>query len=304
MSGDTSAVAQLTGIVQDFADEAGGPPTLGELLEILGWGVPAGSAALTGQVPVPLAFKAKLKGNKRYESGRPSRTAELNDSVFVAASDLLTELAETAAARAGAPVTAAGLAAEITTLLKQTDVRLDDAETAAVASLTADVPKRKLPKPQRGDLLAIPAQAGGWHLALVLERNRIGTALGLVRGVRTVPRVTGDRTEVVRRPVFHTDDEQVSAGIWKTAGHDERLLELFPGAPEIYHSTEFDWPGVDLGEFGAAESADAGELRLIGKDEAEDVGLLDGTYRQSWMSEHLQELLDEGKLPGVGPSGR
>ncbi|MGW7361843.1 hypothetical protein ACWGI8_00075 [Streptomyces sp. NPDC054841] len=300
---DVSTASQLTGIVADFAEEVGGPPTLGELLEILGWGAPAESEALAQPLPVPLTLKAKLKGNRRYQSGRPSRTGELNDAVFVAASDLLTELAEGAAARDGAPVTPAGLAAEITAVLRESAVELDDVEAGAVLSLTADVPKRKPQKPKRGDLLAIPAKEGGWHLALVIDRNRFGTALGLLRGTRAVPKVVEERPDVVSRPVFHTDDEQVVAGVWKTVGREESLLGLFPGDPEIYHGTEFDWPG-DLGEFGAAESAEAGELRLIGKDEAREVGLTDGTYRQSWMSEHLQELLDDGALPGMGPAER
>ncbi|MDQ0941067.1 hypothetical protein [Streptomyces sp. V1I1] len=45
---------------------------------------------------------------------------------------------------------------------------------------------------------------------------------------------------------------------------------------------------------------ETGGLRLIGKQEAEEVGLLDGTYRQAWMSEYLQELLADGMLPGPG----
>jgi hypothetical protein len=52
------------------------------------------------------------------------------------------------------------------------------------------------------------------------------------------------------------------------------------------------WPGVDLGEFGAAESP-AGIIRLIGAQEAREVGLLGGAYQQTYMGEVLQQLLDD-----------
>jgi hypothetical protein len=38
-------------------------------------------------------------------------------------------------------------------------------------------------------------------------------------------------------------------------------------------------------------------LRLITKEEAEEVGLLNNTYRQTYMSPYLQELLDEDEAP-------
>ncbi|MET7716948.1 hypothetical protein [Streptomyces sp. NPDC005407] len=61
-------------------------------------------------------------------------------------------------------------------------------DAQAVVSLAADVPRRRPARPRRGDLLAIAAKPDVWYLALVLERNRIGTALGLLRGLLPVPR--------------------------------------------------------------------------------------------------------------------
>jgi hypothetical protein len=283
----------LSGLVTDLAEQFGGQPSLAELLEVLGWSVPAEDDALTGGFPVPLKLTAKVKGNRRYESERPSRTGELNDAAFVDASAFLSLLAEQAAARTGELVSPAVLAADIATVLKTSGTRLADLGADEVVSLRADVPKRK-PKAQPGDVLAIPAAAGGYHLASVVDRNRFGTALGLLRGTVGFPRLGGATPAVLRRHCFHTDDEQVAAGVWKIVGHDEGLRELFPRPSEIYHGTDLEWPGVDLGEFGAAEPAQ-GELRLIAEDEAREVGLIDGSYRQSYLSEHLQQALDDAK---------
>ena len=57
MTDSMPMTAQLTGIAGDFAEEAGGPPTLGELLEILGWGASAASESMAAP-PVPLVLEA------------------------------------------------------------------------------------------------------------------------------------------------------------------------------------------------------------------------------------------------------
>lgn len=288
----------LSGLVTDLAEQLGGQqPSLAELLEVLGGSVPAEDEVLADGFQVPLKLSAKVKGNRRYEGERPSRTGEFNDSAFVDASAFLSLLAEQAAARTGELVTPAVLAADIAAVLKTSGTRLADIGADEVVSLKADVPKRK-PKVQPGDVLAIPAAAGGYRLASVVDRNRFGTALGLLRGTAEFPRIGGGTPAVRWRHCFHTDDEQVAAGVWKIVGHDEGLRELFPRPSEIYHGTDLEWPGVDLGEFGAAESAQ-GELRLITEDEARGVGLIDGSYRQSYVSEYLQQALDDDKADGT-----
>ena len=70
------------------------------------------------------------------------------------------------------------------------------------------------------------------------------------------------------------------------------MLASFPANPEVYHKPNA-WPGiVDTGEFGAAETGD-GKMRFIDADEARDVGLVDGTYRQTYPAVYLQEVLDD-----------
>lgn len=282
----------LTRLVTDLAEQLGGQPSLAELLEVLGWSIPPDDNIGTGSFPVPLKLRAKVQGSRRYESERPSRTCELNDSAFVDASAFLLLLAEQAAARTGEPVSPTMLVAGIAAALETSGIRLADIAADEVVGLEADAPQRK-PKVRPGDVLAIPAAAGGYHLASVVDRNHFGTALGLLRGTAVFPTLGGETPVVLRRHCFHTDDEQVAAGVWKIVGHDESLRELFPCPSEIYHGTDLRWPDVDLGEFGAAESAQ-GELRLITEDEAREVGLIDGSYRQSLLSEHLQQALDDG----------
>ncbi|MFF3034788.1 hypothetical protein ACFVS7_27740 [Streptomyces rubiginosohelvolus] len=288
-----AAGEELSGLVTGIAEQLEGPPSLAELLEVLGWSVPAEDEALMGSFPVPLRLSAKVKGGRWYGSERPSRVGDLNDSAFVDASSFLSLLAEQAAARTGELVSPAVLAADIAAVLKTSGTRFADIEAYDVATLKADVPKRKL-KPQPGDVLAIPAAAGGYRLAAVVDRNRFGTALGLLHGTVAFPRLGSETSFVLRRHCFHTDDEQVAAGVWKIVGRDDGLRELFPCPSEIYHGVDLEWPGVDLGAFGAAESAE-GQLRLLDENEAREVGLLDGSYRQSYMSEHLQQVLDDDK---------
>ncbi|WP_455358731.1 hypothetical protein [Streptomyces sp. SYSU K21746] len=282
----------LLAISADFVEQVGSRPTLGELLEILGWAAPAQSEFVTDALAVPLKFKAKAKGNRRYEEGRDSRVGELNDSVFVGAADLLASLAESSAAVHRQPVSASVFASSVALALKASAIPLLDANSKDVLSLAVDLPKRKR-KPRIGDTLSIPAKGSGYHLAVILARNAFGTALGLFLGTFPLPRVVAaDRDAVLPHPVY-TDEHLIGSGLWNIVGHNDDLLELFPAKPEIYHAPDLTVPGVELGEFGAAETAD-GEMRLLGAYEARDVGLTDGTYQQGYVGEELQRLLDDG----------
>jgi hypothetical protein len=53
--------------------------------------------------------------------------------------------------------------------------------------------------------------------------------------------------------------------------------------------------GDRFGDYGGAGSQD-GPKRLISKEEAAAVGLLDGTYRQTHVSEYFQEALNDGRF--------
>ena len=157
------------------------------------------------------------------------------------------------------------------------------------------MPKKRIAGPKPGDVLAIAAADGGCHMAVVVVLNRFGTALGLFHGTSAQGRLDLDldlRRAPRKYPVY-AGSNLVLDGTWKIADHNDGLLALFPSDPPIYHRPNA-WPGIaDTGEFGAAETAD-GTLRLIGPDEAREVGLLDGTYRHpTHHAAQLQKLLDD-----------
>ncbi|WP_432066372.1 hypothetical protein [Streptomyces sp. C10-9-1] len=272
---------KLAALSNEFAAQVGKRPSLGELLELLGW-------ASHGVYPAPLAFKAKLKGGRRYSGLSRSLVGELNDSTFIDAASFLASIAEGAS---GQPLSPSGLASSLVLTLKESGISLEDVAGEEVAELTVDTAKKPA-KPRIGDVLAIPVSGGEYRMASVVARNRFGTALGFLRGRFSVPRpVSGERLAARQFPIY-TDDRLVATGAWRVVGHDESLLSLFPAEPEIYHAPDLRWPGIDLGEFGAAEKP-SGEIRLIGIDEARAVGLLDGTYRQSYLGEFLEQFMED-----------
>jgi hypothetical protein len=280
----------FAGVVADFAAEVGGAPTLAEFLEVLGWAIPTNSDAVDGTFPRPLKLTATLKGNKRYGGDKPSRVPELNDHVFEDARALNVTVAEQIRNTAGAPATPQQFASAILQILRTGKASLADVDAEDLRKLTPEGVGKRAVKLARGDVLAIPVRDGS-RLAVVITKNRFGTAIGLFEGVSSHGRPSAD---ILRRPVkypVYTEESQVKNGIWKVVDHDENLLSHFPAEPEIYHKPGA-WPGIDTGEFGAAETADS-QLRLIGADEAGEVGLRDGTYRQTVPAAYLQKLLTD-----------
>jgi hypothetical protein len=274
-------VPKLAALSNEFAEQVGKRPSLGELLELLGW-------ASHGIYPAPLAFKVKLKGGRRYSGLSRSLVGELNDSAFVDAASFLTSIAE---GTNGRPLAPSELASSLALALKDSGISLEDVAGEEVVELTVDTAKKPA-KPRIGDVLAIPASGGGYRMASVVARNRFGTALGFLRGRFSVPRPASRERLMARQSPIYTDDRLVSTGAWRVVGHDENLLSLFPVEPEIYHAVDLQWPGIDLGEFGAAEKPN-GEIRLIKIDEARAVGLLGGTYRQSYLGEFLEQFMED-----------
>jgi hypothetical protein len=284
------AAACLADVASDFGEEIGGPPTLAEFLEVLGWAVPVNSEATDGSFPQPLTFKAKLKGNKRYGSDRPSRVCGLNDGVFVDATDCLVALAEQLSAADGTLVSPQRFAAALFQVLQSGKIALADVTGEDVSRLTAEPSKQRGAKP--GDVLAIPAHPGGYRMAVVVTRNRFGTALGLFQGRSPQGRLSPGLREAPRKYPVYTEESQVKNGTWRIVGHDESLLALFPADPPIYHRPNA-WPGiVDTGTYGGAETAD-GSMRFIDADEAREVGIQDGTYHSSRSAAFLQKALDD-----------
>lgn len=276
-------------VAAEMADELGGPPTLAEFLEVLGWSVPTNSDATDGTLTHPSRFTATLVGRKPYRSDTPSRVANLDDGVFADAGEHLNALAERARVEDGTPVDGKRLAAAVLEELRGGRVILADVEPDDLRGLTVETPKKRIAKPRLGDVVAIPAAAGGYHPAVVLGRNRFGTALGLFAGTSPNGRV-GRLRNAPRHPVY-TEESLIKNGTWPVVDHDDSLRELFPADPPIYHRPNA-WPDVDTGEFGTAETA-AGTLTPISEDEAREIGLTDGTYRQTSHAAFLQKQLDE-----------
>ena len=235
-------------------------------------------------------FQATLSGGRPYESPRDSRVAELNDAPFVEASDLLSAVIGELSPE-GSTVSGGSLARALLPMVR--GELFADVEGSEIAKLTAHGIKWSK-RPLIGEVIAIPLAGGRYKVGVIVARNRFGVAIGLLRGEFTYPRAAIRDAGAVGRPIY-TDDELIADGMWLTLGRNDSLLKLFPDSPEIYHWPEPLIPGVDLGEFGAAESPDGG-LRLLGKHEASAVGLLDGRYQQAYMSDHLQNLLSQGKV--------
>ena len=286
------ASSGLAEIAAEFAAALNGPLTLAEFLELLGWAVPSGSEAIDGMFPEPLRFKVVLRGNKPYRSDRASRVHDLDDHPFDAAGEHNRVLVERMCAAGGAPVTPQQFASAILQVLRTGHILLADVKPEDIRKLTADVPRKRIVKPRPGDVLAIPARNGGYHMAVVIiAQNRFGMALGLFRGISADGRLDAGLRRSPRKYPLYTGTNLIADGTWKITDHDDSLLAPFPSDPPIYHRPNV-WPGiVDTGEFGAAETADS-TLRLIEPDEAREVGLQDGTYQQVILPEYLQKLLD------------
>lgn len=278
-----SPVTGLEALVADIAEELeGGMPTLGGLLEVLGWSAPP-------YVALPLSYKVALENGKRYKKPADDIAGELSDAIFTDASDLLARIAPRD--DEGDPKSAAlTLDAALTKLLQDSDIEFKDVRGGQVAGVTL-APTKRPARPKPGTVLAIPAAGGGYRLASVITRNRFGTALGIVDGVVAIPSVGAAKGMPVLPRPFYTDDRAVADGTWRVVGHDDALRMRFPQDPEIYHESPSPFPGVNVGEFGAAETAD-GSMRLIDADEAREVGL-GVDYRQGLMSETLQAMLDK-----------
>jgi hypothetical protein len=282
----------LSEVAAQFADEFDGPPTLAEFLELLGWAIPMNSDAIDGMWAEPLRFKVVLLGHKPYRSDAASRVPDLDDHLFEDARDHHRVLVERMRAASGAPVTPQQFAYAILHVIQSGRITLADVEAKDIKNLKADLSKKTVAKPKPGAVLAIPASDGGYHMAVVLAHNRFGMALGLIRGTSAQGRLDAGLRGAARKYPVHTSRDLVADGTWKVVQHDESLLALFPSDLVIYHRPNA-WSGIDTGQFGAAETAD-GTLRMIGPDEAREVGLHDGTYRQTCHAAYLQKRLDDG----------
>ncbi|MFC4556423.1 hypothetical protein [Georgenia faecalis] len=277
-----AATAELAGLAQTVAEGLGGPPRLAELLEVLGWGAASLGDDLDAPPPVPVELRPRLRRGATPAEG-PSRAGDLGDAPVVDAGDLLGRLAARLRDSEGRPTLE-----DLATLVGQglrglPPGTLADVDPGDVTSVTV----RTVTAPQRaavGDVVAIPATDGTYHLGVVLDRNVFGTALGLFRGTHA-PRPPAPGAPAAAHAVY-TDDEAVADGHWRVVGHDENLIVGFPDAPEVLHRPGA--PGV--GPYGAAERPD-GALRDLGEDEARERGVLAPDFQQIYAGRQLERHL-------------
>ncbi|MFD1365177.1 hypothetical protein [Actinoplanes sichuanensis] len=279
---------RLRRVISSYQDDIGGLPTLGEFLEIIGLALLSVSEG--GDLPAGVAGFSAEVGRKRYQPQRDSRVPELNDAIFAETASFLVAVG----AVRGRATSPDEFAAAVLDVLQDDDVAFEDVRGPDVSRLAAVV-SRSTVRPRVGDILAIRVRESGYRMAVVTARNRFGTAIGLFGRPAAIPRLTAASIDSAATRSVYTDDQLIISGKWKVVGHDERLLSSFPSDPDIYHGPDPIFPNVDLGDFGAAESP-SGTLRKVAKSEAEEVGLLNDSYRQAFVSEHLHQLLVSGEI--------
>ncbi len=279
------AARLLVRVTEAIAAELDGPPTLGDVLAVLDWSVPNGSEHMA-KTPVPVTFRAKVKGNKWYKA--PDRDVVLDDGAYVEAVELLGFLAARGSAVSGQQTTAEDLASYLLQVLKAARPAFADVDEVADLQVKVAKGRRKF---QVGDVIGVPAGKGGYHFAVIVAVDNWGPAVGLLQGVHASPQLgPADGYRARHVPVYPGQD-LIQDGTWPIVGHDENLLALFPDPPEIYFSPNPVFP--QYGKFGAAGTAD-GRKRVIGEAEAGRAGLLDQSYEQFVSDELFQQRLDEG----------
>ncbi|WUH93818.1 hypothetical protein OG900_29350 [Streptomyces sp. NBC_00433] len=281
---DETAARELTRLGREIAAALGRPPTVAELLEVLGWGAGSLRDRLAGDVPVPVV----LTPRPRPRGPAASRAGELDDSVYADAGDVLSALADGLADAHGARPALGDLADLVARGLAAAGPRAAEG-ASGLKGVTAPAAKpRRRPAP--GDVVAIPAADGAHHLAVVLARDDFGTAFGLFEGTHPLKPVSAAHHPAPVPTPLYADDEAVRSGRWPTIGHDDDLPAAF-AEPEILHPPRADRP--NLGPHGAAETA-AGRLRPLTEREAREAGLSEPGFTQTYLWEDLERHLDAG----------
>jgi hypothetical protein len=286
------AAAGLRDLSQELAEELERKPRVVELLEILAAGLAACRDDVLADVrpDAVTALAPKLKRGAKAAPPDAEALRGLNDGVYSSAASLIADLSRAHRAARGGPPTLDELCALLAEGFRGAPADLlADLPPSSITGVKATAPKRPKLAASVGDVVAIPAQDGGFHHAVVLAKNRLGVAYGPLQGSAPAPGAAPRLARAAGRPVF-SDDGLVGSRRWKVVGHEPSLLQLFP-APEIYHRP-MNIPGVPSTEpYGAAETGE-GVLRLLSKEEAEAAGVLGGTYRQFHLGQALERYLD------------
>jgi len=293
------ACESLKEIAGDFRDELERAPTIGELCEILTYGIQSSREELLDGVRVRDVVSLKPKfaqdsaqaGHKRKT--RTSAVDGLNDNLFVLANGLWADLANAYKGESGTRPdvkTLCDVIVESLHLCK--DNLLSDIRPKDLLAIEAKLQKPPKAAARIGDIVAIPEGDDRYFITVVVARNDFGTAFGVLKGTwPAAPVPASPYPPVIRYPIY-SGEKLVEKGLWPIVGHDEALLALFPPQPEVFHRETAGGGSDAVGAFGAAESP-SGQWRNLTREEAEEVGLLDDTYSQFYLPEHLGEYLNE-----------
>ena len=219
--------------------------------------------------------------------------SSLNDSCFVDAAECLTRLCQMIEEESGVKPSLNDLCEILAVSLRGcSGDLLSDVDVQAVERLTPKVAPHKKLSLKPGDILAVPREKGGYYFVIYITSNRFGEALGIFEGHRQVPYLSSRWEPVpIKLPVY-TGKALIVRGRWRRIDHRQDLLDLFPKSPEIYHSKS-DHPSNDqIGPYGSGETATE-ELRELTEAEADEIGLIRGTYHQVMLEEQFEKYLQE-----------
>jgi hypothetical protein len=217
----------------------------------------------------------------------------LNDSCFVHARESLRTLCQMIEEESGVKPSLNDLCEILAVSLRScSGDMLSDVDVQAVEKLTPKVAPHKKVSLKPGDILAIPREKGGYYFVIFITSNRFGEAFGIFQGHRQIPYVSSKWEPAPAKLPGYTGRALVVSGRWRRIGHREDLLDLFPTSPEIYHSKS-DHPLDDqIGPYGSGETATE-ELRDLTESEANEIGLIQGTYRQIMLEEQFEKYLQD-----------
>lgn len=294
------AAEGLQNISQEFADEIKRRPSIVELLEILTWALRScGDDAFLDVHPANIiALKPEVKKGIRPISSRTQDDAaesvvgDLNDNVFVIANDFISNLITMIRSDTGQTLTLDDLCELLVRGLHLCDADLlADVNPMDIIGIKAKVYKTRKIVPRVGDVVAIPAKNGEYFLAVILAKNRFGIAYGFFEGTSKLKPISMASHPPVKRHSVYSGDELIANGRWKIISHNKELLSLFPSEPEIYHTGQNIVSGIEIGPYGSGETA-SGQLRPLMKEEAEELGLFSGQYRQIYTPAYLEIYLN------------
>lgn len=294
------SVKRLDDISRIFAGEIGRRPSSHELLEILGWAlISLPESALEDFNPRQIAsLRPQVKKNaKPFQPWASTTTGNsevgsLNDSIFVVANDFLLDLTHAIKADTGNPPTLNGLAALLTEGLHDSkDTLLIDLAPSDIQGIKIETLGKQKISVNVGDIVAIPALDGKYFIALVLSKDAFGLAFGLFQGSHQARPLSINAHPPTMKYPIHSDDRLIVKKQWRIVGHNADLCVLFPAEPEIYHYPRTGKGYEKIGPYGSGETA-SGKLRDLTHEEAEEIGLLNESYRPFYMSEHLGKFLN------------